>query len=63
MSSASTHTEAAHQTSGIANKTPLDLAASASELAAANAASLRRRVLGVAAAELRALPAGRVSER
>jgi len=63
MSSASTHTEAAHQPSGIANKTPLDLAASASELAAANAASLRRRVLGVAAAELRALPAGRVSER
>ena len=41
--------------------TPLDVAASASELAAANAATLRRRVLGVAAAELRALPSGRVS--
>ena len=43
--------------------TPLDLAASALELAAANAATLRRRLLGVAAAELRALPSGRVSGR
>jgi len=43
-------------------KTPLELAASASELAAVVApAAARRRVLGVAAAELRALPPGRVS--
>ena len=48
-------------TSSAEAATPLDLAASASELAAANVAALRRRVLGVAAAELRALPPGRVS--
>ena len=68
MSSANvtTSTEAAkanHSTEKLSTnkaRTPLGVATSASELAAANAATLRRRVLGVAAAELRALPAGRV---
>lgn len=45
----------------LSHKTPLDLEASASSLAAASVVSHRRQVLGVAAAELRALPAGRVS--